>query len=136
MSELLAVGQSCSHPACNLVDFLPFKCQHCTQPFCGDHYKPELHSCAKFDPNKHDRIAPACPFCQKPVAFGPGVDPNVAMENHFETKCEVVGGGGLVGMTARKGAGSGGSSPRCGRVKCNKVLIAPIRCPVSLCRVF
>ncbi|KIO33423.1 hypothetical protein M407DRAFT_241041 [Tulasnella calospora MUT 4182] len=130
MSELLAIGQQCSHPACSLVDFLPIKCQHCTKPFCSDHFKPDVHSCEKFDPTKHDRIAPACPFCQKPVAFAAGVDPNIAMENHFETSCAVVAGGGLVGMRSKAGGGSGtGASPRCARAKCNKVLITPIRCP-------
>lgn len=129
MSALLAVGQTCSHPACDLVDFLPFKCQHCSQPFCSDHYKPESgHTCANFDPTKYNRVAPECPFCQKPVAFGPGVDPNVAMETHFETKCEVASGGGTKQT-------KGSSAPRCARGKCNKVLIAPIRCPVSISRL-
>ncbi|KAG8946837.1 hypothetical protein FRC04_011384 [Tulasnella sp. 424] len=130
MSELLAIGQQCSHPACYLVDFLPIKCQHCTKPFCSDHFKPDVHSCEKFDPTKHDRIAPACPFCQKPVAFAAGVDPNIAMEKHFETTCEVVAGGGLVGMKSKAGGSGASASPRCARAKCNKVLVAPIRCTV------
>ncbi|KAG9017588.1 hypothetical protein FRB90_000630 [Tulasnella sp. 427] len=128
MSELLAIGQQCSHPACSLVDFLPIKCQHCTKPFCSDHFKPDVHSCEKFDPTKHDRVAPACPFCQKPVAFAAGVDPNVAMENHFETSCEVVAGGALIGMRSKTGGAGASASPKCARAKCNKVLVAPIRC--------
>ncbi|KAG8917363.1 hypothetical protein FRC01_002502 [Tulasnella sp. 417] len=128
MSELLAIGQQCSHPACSLVDFLPIKCQHCTKPYCSDHFKPDVHSCDKFDPAKHDRIAPACPFCQKPVAFAAGVDPNIAMENHFETSCTVVASGGLIGMRAKAGGAGAGASPRCARAKCSKVLVAPIRC--------
>ncbi|KAG8900710.1 hypothetical protein FRB99_005803 [Tulasnella sp. 403] len=126
-SELLEIGKTCSHPACSLVDFLPIKCQHCAKHFCSDHFKPQTHDCPKFDASKHDRIAPECPFCHQPVAFAAGVDPNIAMEQHFDTKCKVVLGGGLVGMKS-KGTSSG-ESPRCARAKCNKVLVAPIRCP-------
>ncbi|KAG9007131.1 hypothetical protein FRB94_014604 [Tulasnella sp. JGI-2019a] len=126
MSELLAIGQTCSHPSCSLVDFLPIKCQHCAQPYCSDHWKPQLHSCPKFDAAAHNRVAPACPFCQVPVAFAPGVDPNLAMEEHFANKCEVVRGGSLVGV---KGSGMRkNESPRCARKTCKKVLIAPITC--------
>ena len=127
-SELLAIGKTCTAKGCSTVDFLPIKCNHCTLPYCSDHYKPTIHDCPKYDPAKFDRVAPSCPFCSTPVAFAPGADPNLAMERHFEEKCEVVKGGELVGMRA---GGMKASSPRCGNRKCNKVLIAPIRCPVS-----
>lgn len=57
---LLDVGRQCSAPLCGLVDFLPFKCQSCAQPFCGDHYLPASHKCEKYDERAHNRIAPSC----------------------------------------------------------------------------
>ncbi|KAG8850748.1 hypothetical protein FRB96_009615 [Tulasnella sp. 330] len=128
MSELLSIGQTCAHPPCATVDFLPIKCQHCAQPYCSEHWKPELHSCTKWDSSAHDRIAPACPFCQTPVAFAPGVDPNLAMEDHFEKKCDVVRGGGLVGVNGSGAVKRRDESPRCARKSCKKILIAPITC--------
>ncbi|KAH9922856.1 uncharacterized protein BXZ73DRAFT_51230 [Epithele typhae] len=115
--QLLEVGKQCSSPICGLVDFLPLKCQHCAQPFCGDHFLPTAHSCEKYDAAKHDRIAPSCPLCNTPVAIPPGQDPNIRMEQHINTECSV--------MTGRM---TGKSAPTCARGKCGKVLFAPIRC--------
>ena len=58
--ELMSVGQQCTAPLCNLVDFLPFKCQHCSHPFCADHFLPDKHQCEKYDESKHNRVAPSC----------------------------------------------------------------------------
>ncbi|KAJ4482095.1 hypothetical protein J3R30DRAFT_3329480 [Lentinula aciculospora] len=114
---LLAIGKQCSHPTCHLVDFLPFKCQHCQVSFCQDHYKVAEHSCPQYDENKHNRIAPNCPLCNDPVAIRPGQDPNVRMEEHFAKECTV-----MTGHVAKK------STPICAQRKCGKVLFAPIRC--------
>ena len=61
--QLLAVGRQCSHPSCGLVDFLPFKCQHCADSFCADHFKPASHSCPKYDEAKFNRVVPDCEHC-------------------------------------------------------------------------
>lgn len=58
--ELLSIGHQCSSKTCGLVDFLPFKCQHCSLPFCAEHYLPNAHSCEKYDETKYNRIAPSC----------------------------------------------------------------------------
>ncbi|VDC04447.1 unnamed protein product [Peniophora sp. CBMAI 1063] len=114
--SLLAIGHQCSHVSCNLVDFLPFKCQHCSESFCGDHFLPNQHSCAKYDEFSHNRVAPDCPLCNEPVAIPPGEDPNVRMERHLNAECSV-----MTGKTKSK-------TPRCARGKCGKVLYAPIHC--------
>ncbi|KIP05186.1 hypothetical protein PHLGIDRAFT_74650 [Phlebiopsis gigantea 11061_1 CR5-6] len=116
-SHLLAVGQQCSDSLCRLVDFLPFKCQHCDQPFCAEHFLPNQHKCKKYDESQHDRIAPSCPLCNTPVAIPPGQDPNVRMERHINTECSVT-----TGKTTKS------SAPHCARAKCGKVLFSPIRC--------
>ncbi|KAI0947245.1 hypothetical protein AcV7_009716 [Taiwanofungus camphoratus] len=116
--QMLGVGTQCSASSCLLVDFLPFKCQHCDQAFCGEHFLPELHKCDKFDVNRHDRIAPSCPLCNTPVAIPRGQDPNIRMEVHISSECSV-----MTGKTGKKS-----STPTCARAKCGKVLFAPILC--------
>ncbi|GJE98393.1 AN1-type zinc finger domain-containing protein [Phanerochaete sordida] len=116
-AHLLAVGQQCSAELCHLVDFLPFKCQHCAQPFCADHFLPAQHKCAEYGESKHNRVAPSCPLCNTPVAIPPGQDPNVRMERHINTECSV-----MTGRTAKS------KTPHCARAKCGKVLFQPIKC--------
>ena len=119
--QLLDIGKQCSAPSCLVVDFLPFKCQHCAHAFCGEHFLPTAHQCDKYDAAKHDRIAPSCPLCNTPVAIPPGQDPNIRMEQHINTQCSV--------MTGRSSKAK--STPTCARPKCGKVLFSPIRCDVS-----
>lgn len=135
-TELLSVGQQCSESACLLVDFLPFKCQHCSKSFCGEHFLVAAHHCPQYDESKHNRIAPSCesfvppsarlltyiagPLCNSPVAIPPGEDPNIRMERHISTECSV--------MTGKSGRTR--TRPVCARGKCGKVLYASITCTV------
>ncbi|THH20080.1 hypothetical protein EW146_g1182 [Bondarzewia mesenterica] len=116
--QLLFIGQQCSDRSCQLVDFLPIKCQHCSQPFCADHYLPAAHRCDKYDEHQHNRVAPSCPLCNIPIAIPPGEDPNIRMERHFNYDCSV--------MTGKSGKAK--STPTCAKAKCGKVLFAPIPC--------
>ncbi|KDQ11429.1 hypothetical protein BOTBODRAFT_35315 [Botryobasidium botryosum FD-172 SS1] len=116
-SAMLPIGTKCASAHCDLNDFLPFKCQHCSESFCSDHYKPTAHRCEKFDPLKHDRVAPPCPFCKTPIAIPQGGDPNLAMEKHFDTACVVLGN-----SDKKKGA------PHCANAKCRKALYVDIKC--------
>ncbi|KAF8558250.1 hypothetical protein OG21DRAFT_1433429 [Imleria badia] len=117
-TQLLSVGQQCSEASCLLVEFLPFKCQHCSQSFCGEHFLVAAHRCPQYDESKHNRVAPSCPLCNTPVAIPPGEDPNIRMERHISTECSV--------MTGKSGRTR--SQPLCARSKCGKVLYAPIAC--------
>ncbi|KAF8501087.1 hypothetical protein F5888DRAFT_1678979 [Russula emetica] len=116
--QMLAVGRQCSHQSCRLVDFLPFKCQHCANSYCADHFKPVSHSCPKYDEAKFNRVAPDCPLCNEPVPIPPGEDPSLRMERHLNVDCSV--------MTGRSQKAS--ATPRCPRPKCGKLLFAPIQC--------
>ncbi|KAJ6613300.1 hypothetical protein B0H10DRAFT_2177232 [Mycena sp. CBHHK59/15] len=115
--QLLAVGKQCSHASCLLVDFLPFKCQHCDDSFCQEHFMVSAHKCPKYDEAKYNRVAPNCPLCNVPVSVRPGQDANEAMEAHFIKSCST--------MTGKAKARSG---PICAKARCGKVLFAPIRC--------
>lgn len=123
--QLLSIGQQCSDQSCLMVDFLPFKCQHCTKSFCQDHFKVDAHKCPAYDESKHNRVAPSCPLCNTPVAIPPNQDPNIRMEQHINDECSV--------MTGRRKAKS---APICARGKCGKVLFAPISCKVSVIHIF
>ena len=118
--QMLGVGKQCSHSTCNLVDFLPFKCQHCQENFCQEHFMVDAHKCPEYDESKHNRVAPDCPFCNTPVAIRQGQDPNVRMEEHFMKECSVV-----TGKTGRNR-----TMPVCDKAGCNKALFSPIRCEV------
>ncbi|KAG8214664.1 hypothetical protein J3R82DRAFT_9742 [Butyriboletus roseoflavus] len=117
-TQLLSVGQQCSESSCLLVDFLPFKCQHCSKNFCGEHFLVAAHHCPQYDESKHNRVAPSCPLCNTPVAIPLGEDPNIRMERHINTECSVITGK----------SGRTRSQPVCARGKCGKVLYAPIAC--------
>ncbi|EJD50630.1 hypothetical protein AURDEDRAFT_112220 [Auricularia subglabra TFB-10046 SS5] len=118
---MLAVGELCEHPSCMLVDFLPFKCTHCSHKYCLEHFQPNDHNCTQYDPSAGDRIAPNCPFCNVPIAYAKGTDPNVRMERHFDTECAV-----LVDEEKRKRAQN--KMPVCRARGCSKKLVAPIQC--------
>ncbi|KAG6812559.1 hypothetical protein H0H92_002211 [Tricholoma furcatifolium] len=91
-TQLLSIGKQCAHPSCLLIDFLPFKCQHCEESFCQEHFKVAAHGCSKYDESKYNRVAPDCPFCNTPVAVRPGQDPNDRMEDHITKECSVMTG--------------------------------------------
>ncbi|KAJ7366920.1 hypothetical protein DFH08DRAFT_835930 [Mycena albidolilacea] len=115
--ELLSVGRQCSHQTCNLVDFLPFKCQHCNDSFCQEHFMVAAHKCPKYDESKYNRVSPNCPLCNVVVAVRPGQDANEAVETHFVRDCSVM-----------TGKAKARSTPVCARPRCGKALFAPIRC--------
>ncbi|KAF8318979.1 hypothetical protein DL93DRAFT_2054101 [Clavulina sp. PMI_390] len=116
-ATLLNVGTKCKADHCGLHDFLPYKCQFCSDSFCSDHFRPAAHHCDKFVAS--DRIAPPCPFCQTPISMKPNEDPNDAMETHFTTTCAVMVG---------KDVAAKSKTPRCSRNNCTKVLYTPITC--------
>ncbi|KNZ76749.1 AN1-type zinc finger protein 2A, partial [Termitomyces sp. J132] len=119
-TQLLSIGKQCSHPSCLLIDFLPFKCQHCQESFCQEHFKVAAHKCPKYDEGRFNRVAPDCPFCNTPVAVRPGQDPNDRMEDHIMKECPV--------MTGKTGRAR--TMPVCARANCNKVLFQPILCDI------
>ncbi|KAI0304505.1 hypothetical protein B0F90DRAFT_1809310 [Multifurca ochricompacta] len=117
--QMLSIGRQCSHPSCLLVDFLPFKCQHCANSFCADHFKPVSHSCSKYDESKYNRVAPDCePTLQRACSHSSREDPNIRMEHHLTRDCSVMTGRSL----------KTSSAPKCSRPKCGKVLFARIQC--------
>ncbi|KAH8412596.1 hypothetical protein KR009_003554 [Drosophila setifemur] len=83
--EFPHLGQHCSEPTCNRLDFLPVKCDSCDKAFCASHYNYERHNC----PGAHRKNVqvPICPLCREPVPTPPGVEPDVTVGQHIDQQC-------------------------------------------------
>lgn len=103
----------CTLSTCRTLDYLPFTCPHCSQPFCSTHKTPSTHSCPN-DP-KHDvpQVA-TCPLCKSPVPHAQTVSPNDAVSRHIDAGCP-----------KRKR-----SAAVCTFPPCNTRDITPTTCPV------
>ncbi|XP_017047613.1 AN1-type zinc finger protein 2A [Drosophila ficusphila] len=84
--EFPHLGQHCSEPTCNRLDFLPVKCDSCDKVFCASHYNYERHNC----PSAHRKNVqvPICPLCREPVPTPPGVEPDVTVGQHIDQQCK------------------------------------------------
>ncbi|XP_017004117.2 AN1-type zinc finger protein 2A [Drosophila takahashii] len=84
--EFPHLGQHCSEPTCNRLDFLPVKCDSCDKVFCASHYNYDRHSC----PSAHRKNVqvPICPLCREPVPTPPGVEPDVTVGQHIDQQCK------------------------------------------------
>ncbi|MCL4130297.1 UNVERIFIED_CONTAM: hypothetical protein GTU68_036339, partial [Idotea baltica] len=45
--ELPEIGKNCGVETCQMLDFLPIKCEFCLQFFCKNHNLTDLHNCPK-----------------------------------------------------------------------------------------
>ncbi|XP_002972586.2 zinc finger AN1 and C2H2 domain-containing stress-associated protein 16 [Selaginella moellendorffii] len=80
------LGKHCSHSSCGQLDFLPFKCDACSQVFCLDHRSYTAHECPKA--GAKDSTVIVCPFCASGVKTVAGEDPNSTIERHLQTSCD------------------------------------------------
>ncbi|KAJ2801379.1 hypothetical protein H4R21_002810 [Coemansia helicoidea] len=84
--EFPDLGVQCHRSDCNALDFLPFRCDYCTNKFCEAHWKVDGHQCPRRD-RIVDRRVPNCPVCQQIVSLGPHDDPDTAVDRHIRTGC-------------------------------------------------
>ncbi|KAH8385387.1 AN1-type zinc finger protein 2A [Drosophila serrata] len=84
--EFPHLGQNCSEPTCNRLDFLPVKCDSCDKVFCASHYSYERHNCP--GAYKKNVQVPICPLCREPVPTPPGVEPDVTVGQHIDQQCK------------------------------------------------
>ena len=108
--ELPHLGDQCAQTECNLLDFLPVKCDGCKKKFCSEHWKYEGHNCAS--PRLKDVQVPVCPLCDKPVPSKPGAVPDEAVSRHLDKDCQ----------SDRK------RNPRCSKVKCKTRELIKLDC--------
>ncbi|GJP57241.1 hypothetical protein CLOM_g16269 [Closterium sp. NIES-68] len=95
------LGRHCSVSSCQLLDFLPFKCDACHQPFCLDHRSYAAHACS--DVHLKDVTVAVCPKCSSSFRMARFEDAERALARHVggsdckaasaqrRTKCPVRG---------------------------------------------
>jgi len=109
--EFPDLGKHCKLEGCNRLDFLPVKCQGCSEIFCLDHYNYEKHKCPTgwslfqqisdlrfstrfskflqiFLAPKNNRQVPTCPMCDKPVPFDKDKPLDQIVSEHIDRDCD------------------------------------------------
>ncbi|KFM77539.1 AN1-type zinc finger protein 2B, partial [Stegodyphus mimosarum] len=84
--EFPDLGSHCYVKTCNKLDFLPMKCDACSNIFCKDHFSYILHSCN--NAYQKDVQVPVCPLCNKPVPSKRGEQPDIAVSEHIDRDCQ------------------------------------------------
>lgn len=84
--ELPHLGNNCALGDCNQLDFLPVKCDACSQVYCIRHYRYENHQCSQAR-NKDNQV-PACPLCSQPVVGKRDQLPDIAVSEHIDKYCK------------------------------------------------
>ncbi|XP_022663354.1 AN1-type zinc finger protein 2A-like [Varroa destructor] len=111
--EFPHLGDHCSESSCNILDFLPIKCDACKKVFCLDHFAYTSHNCSQG--HLGDVQVPVCPLCSCPVSgFRPGDPPDIAVSQHIDNMCR--------NSTTKV------YTNRCSAHQCKKKEMIPIRC--------
>ncbi|GIY20816.1 AN1-type zinc finger protein 2B [Caerostris extrusa] len=84
--EFPDLGNHCHEKSCNRLDFLPMRCDACSNLFCSDHLTYNKHSCDKGI--QKDVQVPVCPLCNNPVPSKRGEQPDIAVSQHIDRDCQ------------------------------------------------
>ncbi|XP_067911974.1 AN1-type zinc finger protein 2A isoform X5 [Heterodontus francisci] len=84
--EFPDLGNHCSENSCKRLDFLPMKCDACSQIFCKDHISYAQHRCTSS--YKKDIQVPVCPLCNTPVPVRRGEMPDIRVGEHIDRECK------------------------------------------------
>uniref|UniRef100_A0A8D0E4J8 AN1-type domain-containing protein n=1 Tax=Salvator merianae TaxID=96440 RepID=A0A8D0E4J8_SALMN len=84
--EFPDLGRHCSVESCKRLDFLPVKCDACTELFCKDHFTYSRHQCPSA--YKKDVQVPLCPLCNTPVPVRKGETPDAVVGAHIDSNCK------------------------------------------------
>jgi len=116
------VGAHCALPECRQRDFLPWKCDCCSQLYCLDHRSYVAHACLASGVKDHRAVL--CPLCAQSIHFVEGgEDINKQFERHCATDCTP----GLRAERVQK--------KRCPVPGCREKLTASNKSACSRCRV-
>mmetsp|Transcript_14086 Transcript_14086/g.30539 ORF Transcript_14086/g.30539 Transcript_14086/m.30539 type:complete len:349 (+) Transcript_14086:170-1216(+) len=85
-ADLMSIGQHCAVAECRQNDFLPFRCDCCSNVYCLEHRTYAAHSCSKSGTRQTEVIV--CPLCAKGIRVAAGQDVNQAFERHTATDCD------------------------------------------------
>ncbi|XP_039294520.1 AN1-type zinc finger protein 2A [Nilaparvata lugens] len=84
--EFPDLGKHCSESTCKKLDFLPVKCDACSQIFCMDHMTYTGHACESA--YKKNVQVPVCPLCNTPIPSTRGDPPDIAVSAHIDSQCQ------------------------------------------------
>ncbi|CEF67217.1 Zinc finger, AN1-type domain-containing protein [Strongyloides ratti] len=87
MAEFFDLGTHCGYVDCRKLDFLPMKCDACSECFCGQHIQYISHECKKG--LEKDNQVPICPMCNKPVPVGRNENIDIKMSHHIDSGCKI-----------------------------------------------
>jgi len=107
------MGQHCTEGTCKQLDYLPMKCDACSQLFCKDHLQYDDHSCSS--KYKKNIQVPVCPLCNNPVPVARGTLPDIAVSAHIEADCQTSSKHKVF-------------TNRCNKTKCKKKELVPVIC--------
>ncbi|XP_046369399.2 AN1-type zinc finger protein 2A-like isoform X1 [Haliotis rufescens] len=83
--EFPSLGKHCFESSCKQLDFLPMKCDACSNIFCRDHIKYDTHSCT--ESYKKDNQVPVCPLCNEAISVKKGDLPDAVVSRHIDNDC-------------------------------------------------
>ncbi|VDM09994.1 unnamed protein product [Wuchereria bancrofti] len=86
MTEFPGFGRHCNFDGCNLLDFLPIRCDACKKDFCASHYSYDAHGCQSL--HEKDVQVPVCPLCNKPIPVARGERPDKQVSDHIDSNCK------------------------------------------------
>lgn len=138
--SMLFIGARCHHSECLREDFLPLKCPHCANNFCGLHWKAAdgnklnddgSHHCSyDVKPPTESFFAPSCPLCNKvPDGWRRGESVESSVTRHIETEaCPVLAeadGGTSIRKSSKERKRKEG---RCSHRRCEKTMVVKMEC--------
>lgn len=85
--ELPHLGKNCALRECNQLDFLPIKCDACSEIYCIRHYQYDNHNCERA--KNRDVQVPVCPLCSEPVVSKRNELPDEAVSQHIDQFCRL-----------------------------------------------
>uniref|UniRef100_A0A0K0F7Z9 AN1-type domain-containing protein n=1 Tax=Strongyloides venezuelensis TaxID=75913 RepID=A0A0K0F7Z9_STRVS len=112
MAEFFDLGSHCGYFDCRQLDFLPMKCDACSECFCGQHIQYTNHKCKKG--LEKDNQVPICPMCSKPIPVGKNENIDVKMNHHIDSGCKFSGKKIFINS--------------CNMERCKKKELVPIKC--------
>lgn len=84
--EFPHLGKQCGNKECKQLDFLPMKCDACSQIFCNEHIHYNTHSCT--ESYKKDNQVPVCPLCNKLIPVKKEEMVDVVVGQHIDSDCQ------------------------------------------------
>ena len=81
----MEIGTHCNFKECNMLDFLPIRCDACSGVFCENHMQYEKHKCD--GAHRKNVQVPVCPLCNVPVPISFGESPDLKVGKHIDNDC-------------------------------------------------